>query len=43
VAGEGGGQGLVVNVVYASTKPIVDASKPVLEAAPALPEPVQEP
>jgi hypothetical protein len=31
VAGEGGGQGLVVNVVYASTKPVVDASKPVLE------------
>ena len=36
-AGEAGGQGLVVNVVYASTKPVVDASKPVLEAA-ALPE-----
>jgi hypothetical protein len=37
VAGEGGGQGLIVQVNYVSTKPIVDASKP------ALPEPVQEP
>jgi hypothetical protein len=43
-AGEAGGQGLVVNILYASsTKSAVDASKPVLEAAPALPEPVQEP
>ena len=39
VAGEGGGQGLVVNVVYtSSTKTVVDQSKPVLEAAPALAE-----
>ena len=38
--GEAGGQGLVGNVVYSITKPIVEASKPVLEAA-ALPESVQ--
>jgi len=33
-------KGLVVNVVYSSTKPIVNAAKPVLEAA-ALPESVE--
>ena len=38
-AGEAGGQGLVVNIVYTtSTKSVVDASKPVLEATPALAE-----
>ena len=42
-AGEAAGQGLIVQVNYVSTKSIVDANKPVLEAAPALPEPVQEP
>jgi hypothetical protein len=43
-AGEAGCQGLVVNVVYTSrTNSAVGASKPVLEAAPALLEPVQEP
>jgi len=42
-AGEAAGRGLVVQVNYVSTTPIVDANKPVLEAAPALPEPVQEP
>jgi hypothetical protein len=38
-AGEAGGQGLVVNVVYISTKPVADARRPGLEAAAALPVP----